>query len=273
MADRLPVTGLVAEAWRLAARSFVPGLRWLGALVLASGLYTVALESASGGGSVLALALLAAVFCAGVAWSLSIYRTMLGQQTGSFLSLAHANISIYTAFLFVSVFIVFFLGILPGILLEVSGRTDLGAETDPAIVQAAIRDMLPTPYGAVLLIACALGLWALCFFAIRLLLVGAATVRSGETLVFRTWPWTKGHALRLGLAALGTHVLPFAVAVGLNAALAGVLGDGSVAGFLRGSIGALLLAPFILAGHGLAVSALPRLAPAPGPTEEIASAA
>jgi hypothetical protein len=266
---KLPVAGMVAEAWGLALRAALPSLPWLAGLMVTAGLYRLALFLQAG--AIINLMLLVIVFAAGVAFSLRVYRSMLGASSGTFLKLAHANLSIYMAFLFVGVFIAFFLAILPGILLEVSGRTDLDAKTDPAIVQAAFMDMLPTAYGAVFILACALGLWALCFFAIRLLLVGAATISRGETMVFRTWPWTKGHALRLSIAAMATHVGPFFAAIAINAALAPLLGTGHVGLFIGGPLGVFLLAPFLLAGHGLAVSALPRLAPDAAELDEIAT--
>lgn len=272
MVAKLPVVGIAMDSWRLALRSFMPGLPWLAALMVAAGFYRLALGSATGGDSLIAFALLAAVFLAGVAYSLQVYRAMLSRTAGKFLQLAHANLAAYMAFVFVGVFIGFFLAILPGILLEASGRTDLGADTSPAIVQAAFMDMLPTAYGAVFLVACAAGLWALCFLSLRLLLIGAATVRRGETMVFRTWPWTKGHSLRLGLAAMATHVAPFAIAVAANAALHPVLGASPAGLFAGGALGMLLLTPFILAGHALAVTVLPCLAPEANDAPAIAPA-
>ena len=271
MDEKLPVLEIAAEAWRLAARACLPSLPWLGLLMVLAGLYRLVLGMEVNGAAIVALNLMAAVFFAGVAYSLNIYRTMLGARSGKYLQLVHVNLAVYVAVLFVAVFIGFFLAILPGILLEASGRTELGAETAPAVVQAAFMDMLPTAYGAVFLIACALGLWALCFLAVRLLLVGAATVSRGETMVFRTWPWTKGHGLRLSLAALVTHVAPFGLAVAINAALNPLLGTSAAGHFIGGALGILLLAPFILAGHGLAVTVLPRLMPDPDYASEIAS--
>ena len=148
MDEKLPVVEIARESWRLASRAVVPGLPWLAGLMVSAGAYRLALGSAIGGGSIIALALLAAVFVAGVAYSLQVYRAMLARPVGKFIQLAHANLAAYMAFLFVGVFISFFLAILPGILLEASGRTDLGADTAPATVQAAFMDMLPTAYGA-----------------------------------------------------------------------------------------------------------------------------
>lgn len=271
MDAKLPVVEIVVESWRLAVRALVPSLPWLGLLMALAGLYRLVLGMDFDRSAIVALNLLAAVFFAGVAFSLHIYRAMLGARTGKYLHLVHVNLAVYVVVLFVGVFIGFFLLILPGILLEASGRTDLAADTAPAVVQAAFMDMLPTAYGAVFLIACALGLWALCFLVVRLLLVGAATVSRDESMVFRTWPWTKGHAFRLSLAALATHVAPFGLAVAVNAALNPLLGTSAAGLFVGGALGMLLLAPFILAGHGLAVAVLPRLMPDPDEASEIAS--
>lgn len=261
MDARLPLVEIIVESWRFALRGFVPSLPWLAGLMVSAGFYRLALSSAAGGNLPVAFILLAAVFVAGVAYSLRVYQAMLGRPAGKFLQLAHANLAAYMAFVFVGVFISFFLAILPGILLEASGRSDLGADTSPAVLQAAFMDMLPTAYGVVYLAVCAAGLWALCFLALRLLAIGAATVSQGETMVFRTWPWTRGHGMRLGLAAMGTHVAPFAIAVAANAALDPVLGAGPAGRFASGVLGVFLLAPFILAGHGLAVTVLRRLMP------------
>jgi len=126
---------------------------------------------------------------------------------------------------------------------------------------------LPTAYGAVLILACVAGAAVLFYMALRLLLIGAATVATGQTLVFRTWSWTKGHALRLGLAALVTHILPFAGAVLINWGLRNAWGDSALGAFLSGAVGMALLVPFLLGGHGLAVATLHRLHPETAPTE------
>ena len=46
---------------------------------------------------------------------------------------------------------------------------------------------------------------------------------------------------------------------------------GGIETFTGGALDILLLAPFILAGHGLAVTVLPRLMPDPDEASEIAS--
>lgn len=256
--ERLESVGLVRQAAALAARAAGSTLVMAAPFVLAAGLYGASLGFGAGPSFVAALA----VFVAGVWYSLSIYRAMMGTRGGALVSLAHANLAIYVAFLFVGVFIGFFLLILPGILLEAAGYEDLGSDTDPQVVIAALRDMLPTPYGVVLVVVNVLGAGCLAFFALRLLLVGPATVAAGRAMVFRTWRWTEGHTVRLGLAALVTHIAPFAFAAAVNGGIQAVLpGDGAVFAGLSSGLGAALLLPFILLGHGLAVAAHERLSP------------
>lgn len=263
METRLPVIDLVREAWALALSAVRPALFMIAAFAVAGGVFTFALGPGSAIGDAAPAIAALGVFFVGIEFSLVVYRTMLGTGQGDRLRLVHANLAVYIAFLFVGVFIGFFLAVLPGILLEASGRADLNAETPPEEVQAALREMLPTPYGWVLALACLAGAGALAYMAVRLLVFGAATVEMRQTMVFRTWSWTKGHALRIGLATLATHVVPFAVAVSINSAVRGPLwASGAAGAFLAGVLDVLLLVPFILAGHGLAVAVLRRLRPA-----------
>lgn len=267
MTRELSIPGLVAEAWSLAARAARPSLVLMLALITAGGIYTFAIGPGSAIGDAAPAIAALVVFVVGIEYSLVCYRAMLETRKGDRLRLAHANLAIYVAFLFVGVFVGFFLLILPGILLKASGRADLDAETPPEQVQAALIDMLPTAYGAVLILACLAGAAVLVFMALRLLLAGAATVATGETMVFRTWPWTKGYALKLGVAALATHLAPFTLAVLVNWGLRDVWGASAVGAFLSGAVGMALLVPFLLSGHGLAVAALSRLQPATDPSE------
>jgi hypothetical protein len=267
MTRELSIPGLVSEAWSLALKAARPSLVLMLALILAGGIYAFAVGPGSAIGDAAPAIAALVVFVVGIEYSLVVYRAMMDTQTGDRLRLAHANLAIYIAFLFVGVFIGFFLLILPGILLKASGRVEVDAETPPELVQAALIDMLPTAYGAVLILACLAGAAVLFFMALRLLLVGAATVATGQTLVFRTWPWTKGHALKLGLAGLVTHILPFAIAVLINWVLRDIWGESAVGAFLSGAIGMALLVPFLLGGHGLSVAALHRLHPETEPTE------
>jgi len=260
MTDRIGILPLIAEAWRGAARALMPVLPWLALLALAGGTYSLGLRSEFG----LWLPLIGALatFGAGVELSRRVYASLGASRPGSLLPLAHANLAVYVAFLFIGFFVGFFLLILPGILIEAAGQYTIDSDSPPALVQEAFLAMLGTPYGAAYLLAAAAGGLFLLWAALRLTLFGAATAASGEAMVFRTWRWTRRHVLTLGAASLVTHVLPFAFAVAANAGLHTVLPDTGPGHFIAGAAGILLLTPFFLAGHGLAAAALPRLKPA-----------
>ena len=261
MANALNPLDLLQHAWRYAVDAVRPSLFVMAALVACSGLYTFSLSAHADWGDAAPAIGALGVFVLGIEYSLVVYRAMFGKAVGDRLRLAHANLSVYAVFVFVSVFIGFFLLILPGILLQASGRGDIDAETSPEIVQAALIDMLPTPYGLVLILAVLAGLGVVGFLALRLLLIGAATVATGQTMVFRTWDWTKGHVVSLAMAAVASHVVPFGCAVGINFWAHSQLAVTGFGAFLSGVIGMVLLVPFLLLGHGLAVAAFDRLKP------------
>ena len=249
------IPDLIVQAWRLAAQAALPALPWLVLLSLMGGFYKWALNTGTGG-TMLTLAALVVVFLAGVQASLTIYRAMIPGAKGAFMALMHMNLAIYLAFFFVSFFIFFFVGIFGVVMLQLSGLVDLAAEGADQQIPAALAGMMSTPYGWALSIVYATGLGGLVFLAVRLLLTGAATVQTGRVMVFRTWRWTKGDAVRLGSAALVTHVLPFLVGYVANLVIISLTGQGEIALFATGVTALLLQVPFILAGHGLAVAAL-----------------
>ncbi|MEZ5946866.1 MAG: hypothetical protein R3C13_08915 [Hyphomonas sp.] len=254
------VPALVAGAWANAGRAALPALPWLALWALAGGFYKWALSTGTGG-AVLTLAALVLVFVAGVLASLRIYRAMLPDAKGSFVQLAHVNLALYLAFFLIGFFVLFFVGAFGVAMLQMSGVIDLAASPDEAQMQAAFSHLLRTPYGVALVMIYATGMGGLAYLALRLLLVGAATVARGQAMVFRTWRWTKGLAARLGMAALATHVVPFALGALANIALIHAMGQSEPALFATGITGLALHAPFVLGGHGLAVALLLRLSP------------
>jgi hypothetical protein len=254
------IPDLIVQAWRHAAQAALPGLPWLAQLALMGGFYKWALSTGTGG-TMLTLAALAVLFFAGVQASLMIYRAMIPGAKGAFMALMHMNLAVYLAFFFISFFIFFFVGIFGVVMLQLSGLVDLAAEGADEQIPAALAGMMSTPYGWALSIVYATGLGGLAFLALRLLLAGAATVQTGQVMVFRTWRWTKGDALRFGAASLVTHVLPFLVGYIANLVIIAAAGKGEVALFATGASGLLLQVPFILAGHGLAVAALKAVHP------------
>ncbi len=257
MNTRISARNLVKEGWQQGFGALGPNLRWLGLLALAGAFYSASLHLTGNIAAPLAMAIL--TFGAGIQLSRGLYRSLIGPRTGGFVVLAHANLAVYLAFLFIGFFIGFFLLILPGILIEAQGKQVLGSDAAPEAVQQAFMDLLPTPYGVVYLLVTAAGVGALCYFALRLTLYGAATIDQGKALVFQTYGWTRGHVVKLAAAALGTHVAPFAVAVGANAALRAALPDTAPGHLIEGAAGIVLFTPFLLAGHGMAAAAHRRL--------------
>jgi NAD-dependent dihydropyrimidine dehydrogenase PreA subunit len=99
------------------------------------------------------------------------------------MALMPMNLAIYLAFFFVSFFICFFVGIFGVVMLQLSGLVDLAAEGADQQIPAALAGMMSTPYGWALSIVYATGLGGLAFLALRLLLTGAATVKTGRVMV------------------------------------------------------------------------------------------
>lgn len=260
MTSRLAAGPLIAAAWGGAGRALKPAAPWLILFALTAGLYAAALRSETGLWLPLGAAILA--FLMGVELSRRTYGALLPEARGAFLPLAHANLAVYGAFLFIGFFVVFFLMMLPGILMQEAGQYQLDKDTDPAIAQQAFMDMLATPYGAVFIACCLAGAGVLGWIALRLTLYGAATVAAGKAQVFRTWGLTKGNLRPLALVSLATHILPFAAGVALNSALHQALPATATGHFIGGAAGVIVFAPFLLAGHGMAAAAWAALQPA-----------
>jgi hypothetical protein len=261
MTAPLSALSLARDGWQTGLRAFAPNARWLGLFALAAGLYSASLQLE--GGLAVPVAAAMATFAAGLQVSRGLYTRLTGAGPGNLLALAHANLAVYLAFLFIGVFVGFFLLILPGILIEAQGKYDLSADAPPALVQEAFMAMLPTPYGFVFLLVSAAGFGVLAYFALRLTLYGAATIDRGKAQVFETFSLTKGHVKPLAAASLATHVAPFAAGLAANAGLQSLLPDTAAGHVLAGAAGILLFVPFLLAGHGMAVAAYQRLRPEP----------
>jgi len=261
MTPPLTVRTLVKEGWQHGLAALAPNLAWLALFAAAGGGYSAALHMEGNLAAPFAMVLL--TFLAGIQLSRGLYRHLTGPRPGGFLQLTHANLAMYLAFLFMGVFVGFFLLILPGILIEAQGKYQLGEDAAPELVQKAFLEMLPTAYGAVYILVAAAGFGVLSYFALRLMLYGAATVDQGKTKVFETFEWTRGQVKTLTLAALATHVLPFAAGLAANAALRAAVPDTTLGHVIEGAAGVLLFAPFLLTGHAMAVAAYQRLKPAP----------
>ena len=108
MTRELSIPGLISEAWSLALKAARPSLVIMLALIVAGGVYTFAVGPGSSMGDAAPAIAALVVFVVGIEFSLVVYRAMLDTGTGDRLRLAHANLAIYVAFLFVGVFIGFF---------------------------------------------------------------------------------------------------------------------------------------------------------------------
>lgn len=259
MTPRLAIFPLMSAAWGGAARTLAAATPWLVLFALAGGLYSFSLRSESGLWFPLGAAILA--FLAGTELSRRVYQHLIPGAAAKFLPLAHANLAAYAAFLFIGFFVVFFLMMLPGILINEAGQYQLNDESDPALVREAFVALLRTPYGAVFIACCAVGAGLLGWIALRLTLYGAATSAFGKAQVFRTWGRTRGHLKTLGLASVATHILPFVAGALLNGALHRALPDSGIGHFIGGAAGVIVFAPFLLAGHGMAAAAWENLKP------------
>lgn len=265
MTTPLAVLPLISAAWTGALAALKPAGLWLLLFAGAGGLYAAVLRSETGFWAPFGAAILA--FLAGTEFSRRTYGALIPHTKPPYLPLAHANLAVYGAFLFIGFFVIFFLMLLPGILMQEAGQYQLDKDTDPALAQEAFMAMLTTAYGAVFILCCAVGAGVLGWIALRLTLYGAATAATGKAHVFRTWGATKGQLKVLAPASLATHILPFALGVAVNGALHRALPDTAIGHFIGGAAGILVFAPFLLAGHGLAAAAWEKLKPAEIPAE------
>lgn len=259
MTQRISALNLAKEGWQQGLGALAANALWLGVFALAGGAYSLALHMEGNLAAPLAMAV--AAFGAGVQLSRGLYRQLIGPRPGGFLALAHANLAVYFLFLMMLVFILPFLNLMLGILIEAKGTFTLDKEATAETVRRATLDLMPSAYGAVMVAVSAAAAGLLAWLGLRLVLIGAATVDRGGAHVFRTWPWTNGHVVKLGLAALATHAAPFAAGLAASMAVRAAVPDTAPGVFIEGAAGILLFAPFLAAGHGMAAAAWRRLKP------------
>lgn len=101
------------------------------------------------------------------------------------------------------------------------------------------------------------------WFAVRMLLFAAATASRGSVHVFRTWSWTKGHALPMMIGAIAFIVLPVSVCAYAASVIIGAAGLSESAELSTGLI-ALAQVPAAWIAHAFAASVYSRLAPPAG---------
>ena len=259
MSHSLRATDLISEAIGHAKQAGAAGWPWLLGLIVCGGLYRAAVISGAGEGW-LAVGMALATFLVGVRYSLGLFQSMLKQTNGSTVSLAHANVAAGLAQGFIALCLLFFVGLFGLLMLQLSELVDLADAPDADAVAAAQAALYQTPYGTALIAVFAFAGLILAFIALRLLLIGPASVTDGAARVFRTWTLTEGHAWKLGLAALATHLVPFGAALLIMAAAGPLFPETLLGAALFGIVATAALTPFLILGHGLSVAAYNRLA-------------
>ena len=98
------------------------------------------------------------------------------------------------------------------------------------------------------------------WFAVRMILFAAATASRGSVHVFRTWSWTKGHALPMAMGAVFFIGVPVILLGYAAAGLVGLIGV-SNNGAMSAGIVALMQVPAAWLGHAFAAAVYVRIAP------------
>ncbi len=204
MERQLDLVAIIRETARGAVSALAPTLGW-GLLFV--GAYALSLLMIADGrfvpqsGRYIASALMIGVSCA---WGAAIYRQLLAPKTGNSLAkdtgkLILANLLVFMAFVIVAFIAMLFLVIVSGILVVASGYDPSAA--DPSDISGSMDALRRS--GAVWLLYGLIAVVAgvLVWFALRLVLYGAATIARGRVLVFQSWSLSKGAVVRIALLA------------------------------------------------------------------------
>jgi hypothetical protein len=219
----------------------------------------------------------------GCFWSATMYRCLLPEAgTQSVFSdatrLFLANLSVYGLFFIILFLLTLFFSIFAGVLINASGYNPSETGQSPDEVWQSVEALSNSGGAAILYGLLLIALTALVWLGLRLSLFGVATVAERHMTIFRSWPWTSQHVLRLALLWVSLQLVPWLIlsllasAVlhlgGISTVFAFYLGAPSVAGPVEpvvfGALAAaatLVFAPFYWLGHGLAVALYQRLAP------------
>jgi len=149
------------------------------------------------------------------------YRRALGlERAGQWVSdswsLGLAQLLVYMLFGILLTLIFMFLALFVGILAGVSGF-DPSSLAD-SFETGRISEALGGTEAVLLSALVAVSTLALLWVSIRLVVFGIATVNEGRLMIFRTWNWTKGNAIRIGIfcaiVLLPVSLIPFLVMTG-----------------------------------------------------------
>ena len=179
------------------------------------------------GGVWAGLIALTAVLIAGASWSAAMYRRLMPETDQSIASTARllsvANALVYMLFGLL-VFILMLALFLITLMLAVGSGYDMSADQTESMETSL--ELLRTSgaiwiwYAIIAAIVSVLG-----WFAVRLLVFGAATVETGAVRVFQTWGWTKGRLVTLSLASTALIALPFMLVMAAQLPLAALVGE------------------------------------------------
>lgn len=223
MDDKLKIGQLFADTFTVLREYTLGMLPFLIAIILVAATVDLVLNIVAGSGLAPILSVFTTVFITAPVGVLMYRRALNTAGTRSLVSdswaLALAQLLVCFLFLILSVFVLLFLVLFTGILAGASGFDPSQIDFD-AFKLGEIAATLGLPGQFVLSALVILSTLALVWASVRLILFGAATVNEQQVMIFRTWGWTKGHSLRLGVFCLCLLVPLGALVFGLPKALA-----------------------------------------------------
>lgn len=255
MAVAIPLSQILSESLKQAARMIVPSLPYAALFVLALGGLVWAAGALPDGfaGFMMFSALSLATLFTHSLFSASMYRVALAPEAGLIrsawiLTLAWLLVMVVAA-IGASIILLFFS--LIGSSLGVAA-TERGQDITDMTAQMRANGTF-WPLFAIFLAT----LFGMFWFAVRMMLFAAASATMGSVHVFRSWSWTKGQFRTLGPAMIVLVAVPVLVLSYVASAAAAMI-TGPVTGAML--VMAILL-PSAWLGHGFAASAYRRLAP------------
>lgn len=238
----------LASRWREAIRpAMVPAI--------AGGAMTALSAGSPGAPALLLLAMVVSLYAEGSVFGAAAIRGAFDRATPIRLSFGPEVNRLFVARL--GVFLVTFLlvvgamiglAILVTLLAEANGAPlgdDILTEDGEQNAQAMF-EALGAGGQVALFVGLILAFVAVVFVQIRFVLVGAATIAEGRTMVFETWSWTRGNAWRIFAALLMTQFPATALLLIASEILRGLLSP-------LGAPIAAVVSGFVLAGAGAVV--------------------
>ncbi|MEQ8556675.1 MAG: hypothetical protein RIB03_00020 [Henriciella sp.] len=273
---------IMREAFTHARRIALPTFPALLLFAVAMGMHAYFLTLAGEGANLFLLWFgtgLVTVFV-GCFWSADMYRHLLPDAGRSSIfpdaaRLFLANLAVYALYFILLFLLTLFFSLFAGVLIGTAGYDPSTVGDSAESVQQSIEALADSGGATVLYILLFIASLGLLWLGMRLFLFGVATVAEGRLAIFRTWPWTRGYVLRIGVLWLVLQALPWLVLSALTIAIQHLAGmetlltwfgpvpSGPEPSMLKVCIVdgfcALLMAPWIWIGHGLAVALYQRL--------------